>query len=214
MHRSLVWFAVNEQAGYAYLNMPKCACTSIKSAIALHVGLSKSLTERDDAYVDLRHHASVGEVAHRHDLFRFTVVRNPFDRLVSFWADYLQPPYPEFALRANPDLMKWKGLDFDVFVGMVVEQPTHQVNPHVAPQTEFTVVDGRHVVDHVFRFERLKDFRRIMSRAFGLPNIPHFRKTPHEPYASLYDRHTVAMVVEKYGRDFAAFGYPTKLEEA
>lgn len=88
------------------------------------------------------------------DYFRFSFVRNPWDRAVSFYKYIGRPAecsFKRFAIEVLPNDL-W-----------------HNMYWFVRPQTEFLYAGGRLMVDFVGRFETLEaDFREVRDR-LGLP---------------------------------------------
>ncbi|MCK5439190.1 MAG: sulfotransferase family 2 domain-containing protein, partial [Gemmatimonadetes bacterium] len=75
--------------GYCYVNVAKAGCTSIKLAIAEHLGVPFDVVQWRYPYRQRSEYA-----VEARDLFRFSVVRHPAARLVSCWADWCCEPYP------------------------------------------------------------------------------------------------------------------------
>lgn len=133
--------------------------------------------------------------------FKFTVVRNPFDRLVSQYA---------YTMRARPDLQAWLGLapdaGFSAYLGRIGERP------HVQWERQVRFLDdesGRCLVDFVGRYERLDaDFAAVLLR-LGLPPspLPHANRGDRGPYRDYYGPADRARVERLYGDDLDRFGY-------
>jgi hypothetical protein len=192
---------VNEAAGYLYVNVPKVACSSIKLAIAQHL---------DVPFATVQWHApwrqEVSFAARRKDLVRFTFVRHPGDRLVSTWADWCQPPYPNGGnYRRNPHYLKMRGCSFAEFVREAATWSGH--DKHTRRQTELLHLDGEMVVDQVFRFERLAAGWAELQDLLGLPDLPHDRKSEHRPWREYFTEELEQLAKELYGGDCEAFGY-------
>ena len=142
------------------------------------------------------------------DYFKFTIVRNPWDRLVSTCAWSGQ---------------KWvngEGLEPALFNELVVQ--LHQafrasqrassplgVAPHLSPQFQWVFDEGqRPLVDFVARYENLEqDWRHICARLSIEVALPVRMRSHHRPYREYYCDETRAMVGEVYARDAELFGY-------
>ena len=123
----------------------------------------------------------------------FTVVRNPWDRLVSmyvtgWWRNQEPEPGPEGlrkfldALQPHPN-EKYQSLHYCE----ILEEP----------------------VDHVLRFERLAaDFSDLMTQV-GEPTLllPHHERRDRDHYRRYYDETTRRMVAERFAADIARFEY-------
>ncbi len=126
--------------------------------------------------------------------FKFTVIRDPFDKLVSGYffsiRDTEQPPEPVTGFR-----------DWVKNGGDVIDRHTY-------------TIDGALCMDYYIRFESLTDDIRQVCTALQLPYEPErlptlkggFREQAI-PLAAFYDRHTRAIVEQKYAFELEHFGY-------
>lgn len=137
------------------------------------------------------HHASLGEAVDVSGwpLFRmwsFCVVRNPFDRLVS-WAAMSDPAF-SFDPRASLEAL----LD---------AEPSRWTLPQVY------FADG---VTQVYRFEELDRAVADLQQRFEIDEsfqFLHEHETDREPYRRYFDGELRAEVQRRYAADFEAFGY-------
>lgn len=138
-------------------------------------------------------------------LFKFSVVRNPWDMQVSSF-HHLHKEHPEAV----------EGLkDFKDFVRHKLS-PDRDPNPHLdvsgTPQMDFLCdLHGNILVDDVVRFEDLHDDYERVVRKIGLkspPALPHKRKGKRKSdYRTYYDDDTAAIVAESYKADIDQFDY-------
>ena len=146
--------------------------------------------------------------------FKFTFVRNPWDRLVSWWS------------MINGARQHLTGRRLNKFQTFVLE--------HAATFEEFllncdqeivdgdgrkwiyrnqidyvTDVSGRLMVDFVGRFESLRDdFDFVTGKNPGITVLlPHENRSEHLPYREYYTSALANMVGQRYCRDIDAFGY-------
>jgi hypothetical protein len=135
------------------------------------------------------------------DYFKFSFVRNPFDKAVSQF----------HFLAKRQDLREFIGLkqggSFKEYVRLI------QQKKHVQweEQHKFLVNDqGDIIVDFIGRFEDFEnDLRKILAK-LGMDSsirIPHSQKSVHGPYQDYYDDDTVAMASSLYAKDLEYFGY-------
>lgn len=129
------------------------------------------------------------------EYFKFTVVRNPWDRLVS-----------EYKYRYARDM------DFGAFLGGAFPAPNgSNEQRHLLPQWQYVHDDdGNLLVERVLRFETLADdFRGIARDIFGeeirLPEVNV--STDRRPYREFYDRASRLEIARRYARDIAWLGY-------
>lgn len=128
------------------------------------------------------------------DVFWFTFVRNPWDRVVSAWCllqkrGRITEPLPQF--------LKNGGLSnprFDHFF---------------QPQSTSFMMGGVRL-DEVFvgYFERQEtDWREIAGCIGADPTLPHRNATVHETYTTYYDAESVRIVGRFYASEITALGY-------
>lgn len=148
--------------------------------------------------------------------FRFTFVRNPWDRLVSGWrnkfvtgrkaTDFLA----QLSDGASDDELARCREDFDAFLRLLPASRLFARNVHFQPQS--TILRDVEL-DFVGRFERyVGDVEQVLS-TIGLEHasasIPHRNRTsedqPH--YSSYYDAAGRDLVEELYGADVDRWGY-------
>lgn len=126
--------------------------------------------------------------------FKFTIVRNPFDRLHSGWI--------------------WQTR----IVGRLPPQSLRQfieTRPPSHTYAEKFRLDGMSAAeavarfDYVGRFERLAETYRCLAGKLGIADleIPHTNRTLKGRYQEDYDRESIALVRDRYGLDLALFGY-------
>lgn len=145
-------------------------------------------------YVSLGHIAPIDFA----DYFKFSIVRNPWDRLVSF--------YKRSVLSS--------GVSFREFVINGFPKVDHTAfGRQVAPQWYYLMDDDDNLlVDSIVKFEQLEeDLFPILKRIFGddaplaIPKV-NASSNRTDP-ASFYDERTYSFVQEFYAKDIKFFGY-------
>lgn len=132
--------------------------------------------------------------------FKFVVVRNPWDRLVSQYS-YLD---------RRADLRGYFGIEEGVRFSDYVEAIARSDHVQVKPQVDFTHSNGVQLVDFVARFERLDEDFAFVATRLGLAGItlPHVNKSDRDPdYRRYYDVATRRRAGEIFARDIEIFGY-------
>jgi len=128
------------------------------------------------------------------DYTKFSIVRNPWDRVVSdfFYCkkeNYVQKEltFREEVIYNKDNLERWK-------------QPCY----------DWLTLNGKMAVENILRFENLNDDFQKMCSQLNLPTtikLPHLNKTKHKHYTEYYDDETREIVAEKYAKDIEYFGY-------
>jgi hypothetical protein len=132
--------------------------------------------------------------------FKFAIVRNPFDRLVSQFA----------YMRGRPDLRTFIGMHentlFADYLGLIRRKRHVQWEP----QSSFLCDDdGSLLVDFVGRFEALvEDVAHVLKR-LGIDGeeLPHKNRSDRRDYRDYYTLDSRSQVEEMYDDDLARFGY-------
>ena len=181
-----------------WIENPKVACTSIKKSM---------FGERQNihAYVP-----SVRELsAEMNDYYKFTFVRNPYERLVSCFED---------KCIQHPGDPCWEGFrnllevrNFNQFIIRIYLIPNEQAEAHFVRQYNL-IYDkkGRCLVDFTGKVEHMNEEYKSIRERFNLLPLSHSNRA-----ASLTDRNwmdyytpfTAWLVYRKYKKDFIAFGY-------
>lgn len=206
----------------AYVEIPKVACTSIKTALAAILGISLRATGGDPHSVRW----PTVEKSSSHSgplfpgLFTFAFVRNPWDRLVSCYRDKIRGEvdgYTSFTIRpgAANCLARFDafvpGMSFAEFVAAVASIRDEEADGHFRSQHTFvTDEEGKIGVDFLGRFERLAEDFRFFQERIGLPRnaLPWLQKARHAAgYTDFYDMETRQIVGERFRQDIEMFGY-------
>lgn len=176
-----------------YYHSAKTAGTSIRSWLANHADADTKLVKlpADQSLVELKSSYYIP--------LSFTVVRNPWDRMVSVWS-YGQD----------------RGWNFQDIVPAKTHQPTFKEFAHslcdldqesvniATPLSKLT-----QDVDITLRFENLdKDFEQIQSLLSTAEPLPHLKASQRERnYKHYYDHETRSIIGDLFAMDIAQYGY-------
>ncbi|RPG63782.1 MAG: hypothetical protein CBC02_009840 [Flavobacteriaceae bacterium TMED42] len=129
------------------------------------------------------------------DYFKFTIVRNPWCRIVSCY---------HFLKKSNiiPDV---------TFTEWVTQKKCNSFTTRweCKSSLNWITVKGHNKMDFVARFENLESDFKIICEGIGIDNkkLPHFNKSKHKNYQSYYDDITENIVKNKYIDEILQFGY-------
>lgn len=144
------------------------------------------------------------------EAFKFTFVRNPWDRFVSLYI-YFTTYTPK--KRGKPLADRWEG-EVPSFEKFTLEfekicEERIDIKNHAVKQVEFVYRDGYKFVDYVGKFESLKkDFDHVRERLeLKCEPLSHLMKTDHEHYSLYYNDKTRRKVARLYQADIEYFGY-------
>jgi Sulfotransferase family len=144
----------------AYLQIPKCACTAVKRAIAslsmdevprdIHREFPKALEKRE---------------IEREEYFTFTFVRHPTDRFLSFYRGKVLDKWDGVIGSELERLGITAGADLRVVLDALARHDPSSWEAHVRPQHLYlTTPTGTLAVDFIGRVERLqRDWKRICA---------------------------------------------------
>ena len=123
-------------------------------------------------------------------LYKFTCVRNPWDRMVSYY------------FRPTRDLMSWNRKEFKK---MILNAFSVADYLRLAEGEE----DPFRNVDYVMRFETLADDFRHVSAALDIPAapLPQYNRSSREHYAKYYDDELRELVRKRFAPEIERFGY-------
>ncbi len=134
--------------------------------------------------------------------FKFAFVRNPWDRLVSWYHMCVQTP------TANPfaRYIKDNAPTFDDFLTRTTtgmgERTTRNQLDYVTDES------GAIIVDFVGRYEEIgEEFARVAERLGLVAELPHVNQSTHDSYRKYYTDETRDIVARRFAKDIVHFGY-------
>lgn len=196
---------ISFQKRFLFVHIPKTAGNSIQSVlreysedelVALRAGQDgvERFGLRNPKYKIKKHstlaeyQAALGETQFG-NLYRFTCVRNPWDRMVSY---YFTPT------------QKAEGWDRKEFRKIILRAAT------VADYLRLgTGDDPFRNVDYIMRFENLgDDFRRVCATLDISPTrLPRYNRSNREHYSRYYDHELRELVGTRFAAEIERFGY-------
>jgi len=131
-------------------------------------------------------------------IFKFTIVRNPWDRMVSAF----------YALQQAGRPCIGKGETFQHFMKTTFCDKGILCDPHFEHQYPRVYFKGQVFVDFVARIENIKkDWEIIASAIDCSPVLPHKNRSQHGPYRDYYDDECIDIVYNVYRKDVELLGY-------
>jgi len=216
---------------FIFIKSEKTAGTSIEAALSQHSIDSDIVTPLGDYWFNrdekgawihssmnaegFSQHDPASEVKRKvppeiwNEYFKFSITRNPWDRIVSQFAwearrrQELRPArrwYHRLGIRLN------QFRETRQLFGQFVASNNWTTNDR------FYLIDGALCVDFVIRYERLGDDLAEVCRRVGLPAValPHLKSGMREgghSYAEYYDQASKAIVAERHDNDIRLFSY-------
>ena len=200
---------INHQYRCIFVHIPKTAGKSINRLFGMEWQKHKDL---------LRYAKELGPQVFA-NYFKFAIVRNPWDRMLS---DYNFQKKKN--CRASEKLFAvdecGHARRFREWVQAAFSDPFHyeprrwgaDVSPGIhrwSPQVDWISLNGNIAVDRVLRLESLQedfeDVRRVLGGRLG--KLPCRNWKFHLHYSHYYDEATKRLVGDYYAKDIEAFGY-------
>lgn len=133
----------------------------------------------------------------------FTVVRNPWDKVVS---QYHHRKNTNHLAKSQvvPSFNRWVLLTYGE------QDPAFYNNPKMfMPQTDWICdQQGTVLVDFIGRFETLeRDFATVCAATGRTAQLPHLKRSPRSDFRPLYDDQTADVIAHWFAADTASFGY-------
>lgn len=202
---------INYKNKFIFIHIPKCGGTSVESTLFIPASqrTAKDLWMFPNKYQSggLQHlkaihiREEVGPTIFD-DCFKFSFVRNPWDKLVSQY---------HYTVHVREDLRKWIGINsddsFQKYIKRLIESEVHVQWDH---QYKFLYdLDGNKMVDFIGKLENYQEDFNIVCDKIGVPRqkLPHQNKTKHKHYTEYYDDETRDIVAKKYSKDIELFSY-------
>jgi len=197
---------ISLQKRFLFVHIPKTAGNSIQSVLRDYsedqlVALRKEQDGierfglRNPTY-KLRKHSTLSEYNDALGdeqfckLYKFTAVRNPWDRMVSYY----------FTPTQNPET--WNRKKFREIISKAVSVPDYL-------RLEDGEDDPFANVDYIMRFESLADDFGAVCTAIDIspPTLPQYNRSNREHYSKYYDDELRELVRSRFAAEIERFGY-------
>lgn len=196
---------ISEKLKYVFVHINKTGGSSIRKMLGETDWKSSPHNIAND-YLNI-----LGEYKFK-SYFKFSFVRNPWDRVVSTY---------HFNIQISKRKLL-KGSTFERFVAKYpMEYPANQLDYISSIQWKWDRKNNIYIykpdevnllVDFIGRYENLENDVNYIKNKFKIDNeFPHLNKTEHKHYSQYYNNYTKEIIAKKCERDIKYFGY--KFEE-
>jgi hypothetical protein len=203
---------ISDRLRCIFIHIPKCAGTSIEDVLWPH---PRGEDELWGGFVDrYNNRYQTGGLQHLtaalvrdavgserfERYFKFTVIRNPWDRAVSQYV----------FMQRRPDLRELAGIaedaSFTAYLRAIAAAPAHV--QWTAQERFLYDADGRLLVDRIVRFETLdQQIAGVFARLGIEAELPHRNAGERGEARHYYDDESRALVAQLYAGDIERFGY-------
>lgn len=187
-----------------YVNSPRCACTSTKIMLSDLMGVKKDWNDISVHQTfargnlpGLKRYRDISKIDDSYH--KFTVVRNPFARVVSFYV----------GKGGNKISREWYGVgeddSFEDLVKKIYDLGFDNLEEHLVGQYEGFRVELMDIVVHLENYE--EEIEQIKSK--NDKDVKTYRKnvSGKEDYRKYYDKETREMIAELYSEDLENLNY-------
>lgn len=177
-----------------FIHIPKAAGTSISKAL---------FGERTGHNTALAYKAANAKKYNQY--FKFSVVRNPWARLLSSYNYLKSSPHEEDREWARDNIDKYEG--FEEFVIKWVTPENIMRWKHFIPQSYFLCDEtGKVIVDAWYKLEYLNESKIEIEKVTDT-EIEHLNRSATVDYRKCYTDEMINVVAEVYRADVDLFGY-------
>lgn len=212
---------ISHQYRAIFVHIPKTAGTSVEAALGMHgekrdVGIMPYRNQAPDSeHLYGRHLTHLSALAIKAKLngsgafdayFKFTIVRHPWERLVSALAWREQ----KWAYGVTLTVAEFERLFWESYSQVLASRATPVAGTaYLLPQSSFVCdTDETLMVDFVARYETLEaDWQIICDRLGVRLPLPVRMRSHHRPYRDYYTDETRQLVAHLYARDVSLFEY-------
>ena len=209
-------YMVLEDKKLIYLEVTKVANCSIKASMLKNKFKDDYSVQRES----LKY--TVHNLDNKYDdYYKFTFVRNPFERIVSCYESKYHKDRQMLGnilteLEYDHYLFGYIRRDrgFANFLCRIALIPDSYKDHHFKPQ--YSIVydkNGRKRVDYIGKYENLNQEYGKISRKYGLDRLDVYNKTDRKTYMEYYNRFTVYLAYFIYKKDIKFFEYEKEYQE-
>lgn len=209
-----------------YFVTPKVACTSIKTILAHHLGISNF--DNSDIWKDVHQIVDFPFVQKEEihlnysQFFKFGFVRNPWARLVSAYKNKItKDPTKNDLFQKGVGVYSFDdkginrftaGMTFDEFLEVIKITPTALYDGHFRRQVDImNDKNGNLLPDFIGKFENLDEDFAYITKRIGLPTVKlqHFNKSNLQgtSFRDYYSSSGKSLVEQLFAEDIDLFHY-------
>jgi hypothetical protein len=184
-----------------FVKIPHCAGTSFQSLMENH--------EEYRSKIRLLFSYQLKQLKLNHESFKFSIIRNPWDRFISSWK-HDRPNWTIEEFLEKLPVKKRRPKKFSLNSRFRWRRWSRW--SHIAKQQTQSLLDNddKLMVNKLIRFENLQEELGELFKKLGLSPVkfPHLNKSKrYKPYWEYYTDETRNKVAELFKKDIETFGY-------
>jgi hypothetical protein len=192
---------ISSKSKYCWFKIPKCASCTITEHLNKH---SHKFNNDKNEWIQTEYKNEYKNFTN------FAFVRNPYERLVSCWADKIlnhEKWSHEHTQSKEIHYMINRNFSFREFI-LKITDSFENTDGHWCPMIKFLPSD----FDKFILIGKLENFKNdfdIVCKKIGIPctDYKQIHKTKRKSYTEYYDEETYEIVTQKYAEDIKQFGY-------
>lgn len=191
-------FYIKNRKDIVHIHITKTAGTSVLQCMNFN---RSSKSEKTKKHYFVKEVIDIVGKEHWDNTFKFTFVRNPWDRLYSLY---------RFSQRKNKILSEEQGNSFGLWLKLAISN--QKGNPYDRSRTQVEWLknfDNKIDLDFIGRFENLESDVKKLGQLLDMKiDLPHINQSlPIVHYSEAYDDELEELVREHYNEDINMFNY-------
>lgn len=193
--------------GLGYIRIPKSANTSVSYAMLMKKYPALKEKNPDETQINFLADVNLLSAKEIGEESFFTVVRNPFARLVSVYRDFFETNHAEFIYADYLFGILPQTISFAEFVSRISKIPDHLKDQHIKPQhLFFKPYENNGIAVKFFQLETPSGLESFMKEN-GMELTHRNKSRDAYDYTQYYNPHLLQQVYEIYKTDIEKFGY-------
>ncbi len=198
----------------SYIRIPKSASTSLSKAMLekMYPTLKQiEISEEQINYLTDVNLQVIGTQSGNH--LYFTIVRNPFSRLVSVYRSFFEKNLQDYIYGDYLFGILPQHLSFSDFVNRIANIPDRVKDQHIKPQHCFLeYYENNKIAVKIFNIEGSEKLNQFLSQ--NSLQLSHLNKSEESyDYRAYYNANTLGKVNELYKIDIERFGYQQEYQK-
>ena len=199
---------ISDSKKFLFIHIQKTGGTSLRACL-------KAMVPDLEEYDGMKYHARLSDALTdprfgSGEYFTAAFVRNPWDRLVSWYVDIVTNADVGGGGNLIRQGVMSRAHSFEEFIKHCPDLVSRAGRmPFSLNQIDYLTNNGDLAVDFIGRFEKFEESAATLIRSLGLPEtrVPHLNRSRHDGYRAYYTEETKEIVQTRFRRDIDAFGY-------